>query len=523
MTTAFLSDNDPAKGIIDYVSHIKPYHTKILDVVIDYEYTSSLCVCLEERHESELVIQYGDNSDTPTTAPLGCDGFGSTPWGGTDDADVFNGDGQLALKASTTLVVDMLVKARYNAHPIATTNKLLIHNTDVFSAQDVSDLQRFMLIMSEPVSSQVSNVAYVPVWCDVIGQVSLACFLDSAKTIPLVFDETADTHSITLIPLTTSNKIAVVDNSQHPYSVGDAVILRQHIDHSIWETPSTSIDHQTPTVGMYATITGVDYSSVPHTTSGCAPVNLVTLWLDQEIEGLLPPGINVCSTHGNTFVTRLGIYGGGVCSLLCPPEQTTSSTISGAMTVHMCGTTDSAIQQQYSSVTDIYTDQTNDWVIGPAPLIQDGMLYVTNPIASQTEYTVYEGDVIITSIFDSLSVSTSSTLSFNNVEFTPTTTNTLTVDVASSVVITYNYFDTNSSSKTVQLTAPRSNNNIMVVRHRSKDTLVTLMSDATSQTVRITDALKPTVGGTQTQLDITNTTGSPTTIGFKYLSYTQEG
>ena len=40
---------DPTQGLIDYVNAVKPYHSKILDVLVEYVYTEAITVNVQER------------------------------------------------------------------------------------------------------------------------------------------------------------------------------------------------------------------------------------------------------------------------------------------------------------------------------------------------------------------------------------------------------------------------------------------------------------------------------------------
>jgi hypothetical protein len=50
-----LSTIDPTEGLIQYVQAVKPYHTKVLEVLVEYVYTENLAVTIVDSVVFELV------------------------------------------------------------------------------------------------------------------------------------------------------------------------------------------------------------------------------------------------------------------------------------------------------------------------------------------------------------------------------------------------------------------------------------------------------------------------------------
>ena len=50
-----LSTIDPAEGLIQYVQTVKPYHTKVLEVLVEYVYTENLAVTIDD---SNIVFEF---------------------------------------------------------------------------------------------------------------------------------------------------------------------------------------------------------------------------------------------------------------------------------------------------------------------------------------------------------------------------------------------------------------------------------------------------------------------------------
>lgn len=73
-------NKDPVQGLIDYISDIKPYHTKIMDVLIEYVYSDSLKVSITDSIKFDIGLDF----DVPPI--YGCpDGFDTYGFGTLTD------------------------------------------------------------------------------------------------------------------------------------------------------------------------------------------------------------------------------------------------------------------------------------------------------------------------------------------------------------------------------------------------------------------------------------------------------
>ena len=72
---------DPVQGLVDYVLDIKPYHTKIVEVLIEYVYQENVDVIVIDETLINVDLIYPEPPFTPVE--LSChDGFGAIPYGG---------------------------------------------------------------------------------------------------------------------------------------------------------------------------------------------------------------------------------------------------------------------------------------------------------------------------------------------------------------------------------------------------------------------------------------------------------
>jgi hypothetical protein len=61
MSNNYIKTLDPIQGLVDYVLDIKPYHTKIAEVLIEYVYNDNVVTLIDET----LVLSWG-----PSTVPI---------------------------------------------------------------------------------------------------------------------------------------------------------------------------------------------------------------------------------------------------------------------------------------------------------------------------------------------------------------------------------------------------------------------------------------------------------------------
>lgn len=55
---------DPTEGLVDYVSTVKPYHSKLMEVLVEYVYTEKIDATVGERWKWEMTFsEYGANTD----------------------------------------------------------------------------------------------------------------------------------------------------------------------------------------------------------------------------------------------------------------------------------------------------------------------------------------------------------------------------------------------------------------------------------------------------------------------------
>lgn len=75
---------DPVQSLVDFVLDIKPYHSKILEVLVEYIYTDSCLVTFSEEWEIDIKLE------TPQSYIVCDEGWAMYPWGLlNDDSDPF--------------------------------------------------------------------------------------------------------------------------------------------------------------------------------------------------------------------------------------------------------------------------------------------------------------------------------------------------------------------------------------------------------------------------------------------------
>lgn len=79
---------DPTYGLISYINEIKPYHSKIVDVVVEYQTSDQLIGYVEDRYNMEIT-----NTNVPGEVTYTC-GYGLSwdPFGGQSASDIPKAD-----------------------------------------------------------------------------------------------------------------------------------------------------------------------------------------------------------------------------------------------------------------------------------------------------------------------------------------------------------------------------------------------------------------------------------------------
>lgn len=69
---------DPVQGLVDYINDIKPYHTKVIEVLVEYVYGEAVDVTIEDDLFTEIDMFRPEDPELG----LSCaDGFSLLPWG----------------------------------------------------------------------------------------------------------------------------------------------------------------------------------------------------------------------------------------------------------------------------------------------------------------------------------------------------------------------------------------------------------------------------------------------------------
>jgi hypothetical protein len=60
MASNFIKTLDPVQGLIDYVQDIKPYHTKVMEVLIEYVYDDAARVSMPDTLDMVIDLTFTD-------------------------------------------------------------------------------------------------------------------------------------------------------------------------------------------------------------------------------------------------------------------------------------------------------------------------------------------------------------------------------------------------------------------------------------------------------------------------------
>jgi len=79
--TSNIKELDPVQGLIDYIEDIKPYHTKVVEVLTEYVYNELIDTTITERFESAMEMIYPSPELQDEILAL-CGFGGGNPWDG---------------------------------------------------------------------------------------------------------------------------------------------------------------------------------------------------------------------------------------------------------------------------------------------------------------------------------------------------------------------------------------------------------------------------------------------------------
>lgn len=137
-----MSNRDPLASLIEYVNEVKPYHTKVYEVILEYVHTEPVKASVKEKYHISVLMTDPDANDWLVTEGRGwdtgpfdmdqlqplvdVDGRGARNWGRWDYDDAFTTSSpsriltsvqdslRLMIQAAHDDVVDTIV----NKHPI---------------------------------------------------------------------------------------------------------------------------------------------------------------------------------------------------------------------------------------------------------------------------------------------------------------------------------------------------------------------------------------------------------------------
>lgn len=53
---------DPLEGFIEYVKNVKPYHTKILEIIVEYQYSDIVNITISEKLSMDIHLNFSENT-----------------------------------------------------------------------------------------------------------------------------------------------------------------------------------------------------------------------------------------------------------------------------------------------------------------------------------------------------------------------------------------------------------------------------------------------------------------------------
>lgn len=188
---------DPTKGLIDYVNTVKPYHSKILDVLVEYIYEEKVDVVVEEDWKWNLTFTTRTDQDVVYSCGYGYrwDPTGITTPESQPVSFIVSATGKLYIDASTTVGSAIIsITRNTTAHQFSMYDGVVFttDTTTPFISESLLDViapgQTYYV---NPLTSSTFEVyANVNVTQDINGNTVISGFVGS----PIVFNTTDNVY-----------------------------------------------------------------------------------------------------------------------------------------------------------------------------------------------------------------------------------------------------------------------------------------------------------------------------------------
>lgn len=120
---------DPTQGLVDYVNTVKPYHTKVLDVLVEYVYTEKIDTNVKDRW-SWVMSFTRPESAVEYSCGYGYrwDPFGLASPESTPTSRIINALGKLLIDVNTTVGTTINIIRNTTGYQLATNDPIVFQN-----------------------------------------------------------------------------------------------------------------------------------------------------------------------------------------------------------------------------------------------------------------------------------------------------------------------------------------------------------------------------------------------------------
>lgn len=166
---------DPTEGLVEYAQAVKPYHSKVLDIFVEYVYTETLASKVTDK----MIVTIGLYGPGDILGAIGPDGFPISiteppviytcgyglvwdAYGGALPADlphttVISGAGVLKINAQATTASPTLILAANPTGYVFTVGHQVVFSTDGTTPPDIFVGVPYYVVAASPTSLQVSD------------------------------------------------------------------------------------------------------------------------------------------------------------------------------------------------------------------------------------------------------------------------------------------------------------------------------------------------------------------------------
>lgn len=202
---------DPTQGLVDYVHAVKPYHTKLLEVLVEYVYTEHISATVKERWKWDMVFTRPD-SDVVFTCGYGYrwDPYGITAPEAIPQSLIISATGKLFIDVSVSTGSTISILRNVSGHTLSENDPFVFEFDGVVPAGLVPNRTYYVTSITPTTFEASDSVGGTPITFTT-SSVLRVMPLDLQYNTFLVQPSLASASYTALATSTASGQLAFVD------------------------------------------------------------------------------------------------------------------------------------------------------------------------------------------------------------------------------------------------------------------------------------------------------------------------